>query len=356
MVGCRLTHAYILTPTTMAFEGFQSGNTECPSGAVVFSYRRFDSTAAAKSRPLLVLLHGYPQNSLMWKDFVNEIPDEWEVLIPDLPGYGNSTKPVNPATHSLGHSKREWAKDIVHVIDTLWGQDTQFIAYGHDRGARLAYRLALDYPTRVAGAALLDIVPTSYVWDAMRLEKGHEETKRTHHWVFLSSPRPLPETMIASNPQFYFDYTIRGWTGRTMRDTDAAWISESIAPYLDKERGKDRIAAACEDYRAGANHDIHDDFTSSINPLSHHIPTSTNPAPAPHPPPFKCPLLILSSHHLRARFDVDAIWFSLGEPGKVQSFQIGNDDTGHFIVNEETEETGKKTTEWLDTFWPLPEA
>jgi haloacetate dehalogenase len=95
--------------------------------------------------------------------------------------YGNSTNPVGP--DSRGYSKREWAKDIIHVVDSIWGESKQLIPYGHDRGARLAYRLALDFPSRVAGAGLLDIVPTSHVWGAMRLEKGHVETKRSHHWV-----------------------------------------------------------------------------------------------------------------------------------------------------------------------------
>lgn len=104
--------------------------------------------------------------------------------------YGNSTKPIG--ADSRGHSKREWAKDIVYVIDSIWNERKPLIAYGHDRGARLAYRLALDFPSRVVGAGLLDIVPTSYVWDAMRLEKGHVETKRSHHWVNAQS---LPDAI-----------------------------------------------------------------------------------------------------------------------------------------------------------------
>lgn len=97
--------------------------------------------------------------------------------------YGNSTKPIDPADNSRGHSKREWAKDIVHVVDTLFSTEQTFIAYGHDRGARISYRLALDFPSRVVGAGFLDIVPIVYMWDAMRLERGHAETKKSHHWV-----------------------------------------------------------------------------------------------------------------------------------------------------------------------------
>ena len=101
-----------------------------------------------------------------------------------IKSYGQSTKPVG--LDSRGHSKREWAKDIIHVVNSLWGEQKPIIAYGHDRGARLSYRLALDFPTRVVGAGLLDIVPTSYVWNSMNLENKHDETKRSHHWVCIS--------------------------------------------------------------------------------------------------------------------------------------------------------------------------
>lgn len=101
--------------------------------------------------------------------------------------YGNSTKPIDPSSGSIGHSKREWGKDIVSVVDTLFGADSKLIPYGHDRGGRVAYRLAFDFPDRVVGAAMLDIVPGIYVWDTMRLENNqHAETRKMHHWV---SPR-----------------------------------------------------------------------------------------------------------------------------------------------------------------------
>jgi len=257
--------------------------------------------------------------------------------------YANSTKPILAEDNSLAFSKREWAKDIMHVVDSLCDKTTRIVAYGHDRGARLAYRLALDFPDRVVGAAMLDIVPTSYVWDAMRLEKGHLETKGSHHWIFLSSPSPLPETMIASNPEFYYYYTINGWTGSKMKDGSHDWVKDSIAPYLDAEKGKERIAAACEDYRAGATHDIDDDFASSINPLLQGEFISRQA--------FSCPLLVLSSYHLRRRFDVDAIWLALGKPGMVESYQIGNESTGHFVVNEAQVETGRRTRGWLAAYW-----
>ena len=131
----------------------------------------------------------------------------------------------------------------------------------------------MAFPDRIAGAAVLDIVPGIYVWDAMRLEKGHVETRRSHHWVtfkfsviissaytqlflskiFLSSPRPLPETMIGSNPEFYFNFTMSSWTGGKKPVDAPEWVKDSIAPFLDPATGKDKIAAACEDVSAKPN-------------------------------------------------------------------------------------------------------
>ena len=101
--------------------------------------------------------------------------------------YGNSTKPFDPTAGSVAHSKRELAKDIVATVDALFGADKKLIPYGHDRGGRVAYRLSLDFPGRVAGTAVLDIVPGVFVWEGMRLDNNfHAETKKSHHWVRLS--------------------------------------------------------------------------------------------------------------------------------------------------------------------------
>jgi len=323
----------------MSFQGFQTAYAECPSGAKVYAYHKLVPQQNASSvLPVIVLLHGYPQNSLMYKTFVDVIPSNWSVIVPDLPGYGLSSKPILPEDNSLAHSKREWAKDIIHLVDTLLSPTTPIITFGHDRGGRVAYRLALDFPARIVGAAVLDIVPGIYVWDAMRLEKDHIETKRSHHWIFLSSPRPLPETMIGSNPEFYFNFTMSGWTGGKKPEDAPEWVRDSIAPFLDPVSGKDKIAAACEDYRAGATHDIQDDIKSSINPLE-----ETKAV-------FQCPLLVMYSSHLRRRFDVDRIWTSISKPGVVTSVQIGDEKTGHFLINEKSAETGQRLREWLTQF------
>jgi len=322
----------------VAFASFTHQITQVSSGAHISSQYRRSSHARADTLPILVLLHGYPQNNLMWKNFVEEVPPEWSIFVPDLPSYGESTKAPSPSGDSLAHSKREWAKDILEALDATHGSASppKLIPYGHDRGARLAYRLALDFPERVVGAAVLDIVPSSFVWGAMNLENEHRETRNSWHWIFLSAPRPFPETLISSQAEFFFTDLFKRWIGPDAKDID--WVSDSIKPYTDPSRGKDRVIGSCEDYRAGATHDVKHDLASGVDPAK--------PARV-----FQVPLLVLSSSHLRRRFPVDEIWQSLAPEGLVKSFRIGDDRSGHFLVNEAQAEVGQRTREWLKENW-----
>jgi haloacetate dehalogenase len=265
-------------------------------------------------------------------------------MIPDLPGYGNSKKAPSADGTSVAHSKRELGKDILEVVDVLFGNLRQFVVYGHDRGARVAYSMTVNYPERVVGLAVLDIVPTLFVWDHMRLENGlHEETHRSHHWVFLSSPSPLPETLIASNPDWYYRFCMNSWMGGTAQNQPAPWIDDSIAPYLDEAQGRDRIKAACEDYRAGATIDIQHDAAANIIP---------GKPPVSESAPIRVPLLVLYSEGLGRRFDVKTIWASLSQPKLLTVAQVETLATcGHFVVNEAQKETGKLTQGWLEKHW-----
>ncbi|KAG9127642.1 hypothetical protein FRC07_011386, partial [Ceratobasidium sp. 392] len=214
----------------------------------------------------------------MWKEFVKGLPDDFSILIPDLPGYGGSTKAPSADNSSRAHSKREWAQDIIEAARQIHDpQDLKLIAFGHDRGARLAYRMTLDAPGIVIGLAVLDIVPTPFVWARMNLAEGrHDETRKSHHWVFLASPAPLPETLISSQSEFYYTHTINSWTGASARaaQKDAnvtllEWQKDSIAPFLTNDSDAyHRIVAACEDYRAGSTVDIEDDLASGIDPAT----------------------------------------------------------------------------------------
>ncbi|KAG8743984.1 hypothetical protein FRC10_011058 [Ceratobasidium sp. 414] len=343
-------------------QGFTGHKTTVSSGASVYCQYRRSSNPEATSRPLLLLIHGYPQNHLMWKEFVKGLPDDFNVLIPDLPG----TKSPSADGSSRAHSKRAWAQDIIEAArqthdPSNQGQSLKLIAFGHNRGARLAYRMALDAPGVVVGLAVLDIVPTSFMWAKMSLEEGrHEETRKSHHWVFLASPTPLPETLISSQAEFYYTHTINSWAGATARDAQKKagitlldWQKDSIAPFLTKDKAAyDRIVSTCEDYRAGSTADVEDDLASGIDPARFERNKQDAGASGveTHIPVFSVPVLVLSSVHLRRRFPVDEIWRSLCVKDGLVSLQIGDDGIGHFFVNEATKETLEGTISWLNQF------
>ncbi|KZT32286.1 alpha/beta-hydrolase [Sistotremastrum suecicum HHB10207 ss-3] len=324
----------------MSFAAFTQNLTPVTSGAQIFSYYRAGlrkDAAAAADRPLIILIHGYPQTHLMWRDFVHLLPTEWDLFIADLPGYGNSIKAVDPAS-SYPFSKRAMAKDILEAADQVHKGSKKVIAYGHDRGARVSYTMALTFPDRVVGAALLDIVPTVWQWHNMNPQTDHKETLIYFHWVYLAAPRPIPETMISHDPRWYFNTLLSGYTKDKPDSAKPSWITDLVEPHCDPERGPARVAAGCEDYRAGATFDIQHDRESGIDPTK------------PQSPVFNIPVLVLASAGLRNRHDVDGIWGSLVPEGKFRSYQV--DNAGHFFVNEQPEEVARRTKAWLGEFFP----
>lgn len=195
-------------------------------------------------RPLF-LLHGYPQNHMAWGAVAPAFAEGFEVIVPDLRGYGESDAPPDDTLHTV-YSKRQMALDIIRIADAL-GHD-EFAVLGHDRGARVAYRLALDHPERVSRIGIIEIVPTSDFWDAWNAELA----MKAYHWTFLAQPSPLPETLIAGDPEGYIDHTLRSWTrGKTLE----VFAPEALGSYRRQARDPARIAAMCADYRAGATTD-----------------------------------------------------------------------------------------------------
>ncbi|MBB4267423.1 alpha/beta fold hydrolase [Roseospira visakhapatnamensis] len=193
--------------------------------------------------PPLLLLHGFPQTHLAWRPVAERLADDFTVVLPDLPGYGRSTGPVPDAVHQA-YSKRAMAETLLACMRAL-GHGRFFVA-GHDRGGRVAYRLALDHPDRVPRLAVVDIVPTAEAWAAMTARKA----LATHHWMFLAQPAPLPERMIGANPDLYIGHLLDTWAGRP-----GALEPAARAAYIDQFRGPAVVAAACADYRAGATVD-----------------------------------------------------------------------------------------------------
>ena len=197
--------------------------------------------------PPLLLLHGYPQTHVMWHKVAPALARDFTVVAPDLRGYGDSGKPASDPGHYV-YSKRATAADLVAVMDRL-GFKSFFLA-GHDRGARVAHRLALDHPARVERLAVFDIIPTRAVFQ--RVDKALAAS--TYHWFFLIQP-DLPEALIGANADFYLEWTLRKWS----RDF-ASFAPEALAEYRRCFRDPAAIHASCEDYRAGASIDLaHDE-------------------------------------------------------------------------------------------------
>jgi len=193
------------------------------------------------SGPPLLLLHGYPQTSAMWGPVAGDLAQHFTVVAPDLRGYGGSSQPPTVPGHET-YGKRAMAADGVELMRQL-GFD-RFDVVGHDRGGRVAYRMALDSPDAVRRLTVLDIVPTAEVWARAddRFALGY------WHWAFLAQPAPLPETLIGRDAELFFFGT--GF-GRAIR----GFRPEAVAEYTRAVREPAVVHAMCEDYRAGAGCD-----------------------------------------------------------------------------------------------------
>jgi haloacetate dehalogenase len=200
--------------------------------------------------PAILLLHGYPQTHVMWRDAARLLADRFTVVAADLPGYGASFRPVAATDHGP-HAKRALAADLVQAMSSLGHE--RFAVVGHDRGGRVAYRMALDHPDRVSAVAALDVVPTGEVW-----ARADAQLALVYwHWAFLAQPAPLPERLIAGDPDAFFDLHVRALgLGR-----DAGrYPPELMAGYRRLLDDPGVVSAICEDYRAGATIDrAHDD-------------------------------------------------------------------------------------------------
>jgi haloacetate dehalogenase len=224
------------------FEGFAERGVDTARGRVF--------ARVAGDGPPLLLLHGYPQTHLMWHAAAPLLAERFTLVAADLPGYGGSFRPA-PAPDHAPHSKRAIARDLVAAMAGLGHE--RFAVAGHDRGGRVAYRMALDHPETVTAVAVLDVVPTGEVWaraDA-RLALLY------WHWAFLAQPAPLPERLIAADPGAFFDFHVRrlGLGAAAGRYPD-----ELMAAYRSLLDDASTVEAICEDYRAGATIDReHDD-------------------------------------------------------------------------------------------------
>ena len=252
------------------------------------------------SGPPLLLLHGYPETHRMWAGVAAELAAEFTVVAPDLRGYGDSSQPPTVADSST-YGKRAMADDGVTLMRRL-GFETFDVA-GHDRGGRVAYRMALDSPEVVRRLTVLDVVPTAEVWDRAdaRMALGY------WHWAFLAQPEPLPERLIAADPEFFF---LDAEFGGVIRGFDP----EAVAEYARCVRDPAVVHAMCEDYRAGAGCDRRLDEQDRAAGRR-----------------ITCPVQVLWAGRgaLAAWYDTLAVWRGWADDVTGQAL-----DCGHFVVEE----------------------
>lgn len=270
------------------------------------------------SGPPLLLLHGYPQTNVMWHQLAPELAQHYSLVMPDLPGYGWSDAPRSDAEHAP-YTKRAMADAMIVVMESLG--HARFRLVGHDRGGRVAYRLALDHPGRVERLALLDIVPTWAMWHHMDARLAN----RAWHWAFLALPEPFPETVIGKDPLYFFDW--RAARGTKVKSL-AAFDPRALAHYHAFFSDPLRIHATCEDYRAGRTTDLaHDEQSRAAGAR------------------IACPLLALwgAAGGIPAETDDPlATWREWATD--VRGFAI---DCGHYLAEEAHAETAQALLTFL---------
>ena len=229
------------------FEGFKTERIETSGAAIntVYGDNRNGS-------PLL-LLHGIPETHVLWRKVAPTLAQDYFVVMTDLRGYGDSSKPPGGGDH-FAYSKRAMAQDQVEIMRHLGFEN--FALVGHDRGGRAAHRLALDHPEALTKLVILDIVPTHLLYQHIT----QEFATIFYHWFLLVQPAPFPETMVQNSAEYFLKSTLLWLGGSKLTDPFPDWISPGVfQEYLRTFHQPDTIHATCEDYRAAASIDlVHD--------------------------------------------------------------------------------------------------
>ena len=278
------------------FENFERKQIETSGGTI--------NLVAGGEGPPLLLLHGYPETHVMWHRVAPELAQTFTVVAPDLRGYGDSSKPPGGDGHAA-YAKRAMAQDGVEVMRALGFE--RFAVVGHDRGGRVAYRMALDHPGAVSRLAVLDILPTHEVYrTANRLI-----ATAYFHWFFLIQPYDFPERLIGADPVYFFRTLLGRWSGAGLD----VFSEEALAEYLRCFSDPATIHASCEDYRAGASIDYeHDEADLGKRKIP-------------------CPTLALHGRFI-ARLNPPEVWKQWADD--VTAVEL---PCGHFLPEEAPEET-----------------
>lgn len=261
--------------------------------------------------PPVVLLHGFPQTRAMWDRIAPQLHASFTVVTADLRGYGASTCPPRMEDMSF----RAMAADIVALMAHL-GHDS-FHLVGHDRGARVAHRLALDSPKAVRSLTVMDIVPTLHLLDTLT----HPVARAYYHWFFLAQPEPFPETLIGHDPDAYFERCLLGFGKADLSDFEP----DMLAAYRTAWRDPETIRCMCNDYRAAIDVDIQHDRQDLGRKVT-------------------CPALVLfgADGAMARAMDVPATW----EP-HLNDMRAGSVPGGHFFPDQSPDQTARALLEFL---------
>ncbi|MGD1887309.1 MAG: alpha/beta hydrolase [Cohaesibacteraceae bacterium] len=277
------------------FPNFSVGEHTGPDGVTV----RY---VTAGNGPPVLLLHGYPQTRAMWAKVAPGLAKSHTVIAADLRGYGASDKPV-PTPNADNYSFRAMANDMASLMTALGHNQFHFV--GHDRGARVGHRFALDHADRLTSLTLMDIIPTIDVWVNM----DTDFSLAYWHWTFLAQPAPFPARMIGADPDMFFETCLESWGKAKISDFDPDQLNTYRAAWRDPAM----IAASCGDYRAGA----------LVDPANDHaIPR----------PKIQCPVLVMEGLDgvMGQRFDVVGLWRQESN-GPVSHNPIPG---GHFFIDQ----------------------
>jgi haloacetate dehalogenase len=287
-----------------------------------FEYRRVEvegvtiNCAVAGSGSPVLLLHGYPENHLMWRDVAPVLARDHTVVLSDLRGYGDSGKPA-PDAAGLVYSKRSMAGDQAGLMRQLGFGPFQLVA--HDRGARVAHRLVLDHPDAVTRLAVLDIVPTRHVLGNVTLAMA----TAYYHWFFLAAGNGVPEHMIAADP----GYWVRSLTGPLLGE-GASIDPQVMTDYLRCFGDPGTIAGSCADYRSAAGIDLVHDEESFATGYR-----------------VECPVLVLwgTQGFVGRGYDPLAVWRQYATDVRGQALP-----TGHFLPEEAPDLVSAALRDFLD--------
>jgi haloacetate dehalogenase len=290
-----------------------------------FSVREIESSGGVKihaeiggAGPPVLLLHGYPETHLCWRKVApGLVAAGFTVVAADLRGYGDSGKPETAPDHAP-YSKRATGQDQIDLMAALGF--TRFALVGHDRGGRVAHRMALDHPKAIERIAVLDIAPTA----TMYAQTDRVFAQAYYHWFFLIQPFDVPERLIGSDPAWYLKRTLGVLDGPT-----ATFDAETVAEYVRAFSAPGAVHGACEDYRAAASIDlVHDSEDDAAGRK------------------IEAPLLVLwgARGMIERRFDALANWREKARDVRGEALPCG-----HYLPEEAPQETLRALLAFLKT-------